>query len=88
MKEVTGVVVCSASSMNLGPFTFGKQGLGLLRAYLTAPLELLHIDFTSIETAMELDQAPKHGEHFGLLQPLYKSCHGICDPQSNCEDCC
>ena len=25
---------------------------------VTAPLELLHIDFTSIETTMELDQLP------------------------------
>ena len=34
---------------------------------VTAPLELLHIDFTSIETTMELDQPPKCGEHFGFL---------------------
>ena len=47
---------------------------------VTAPLELLHIDFTSIETMMELDQPPKGGEPFGLLQPLYKTHYGICDP--------
>ena len=41
---------------------------------VTVPLELLHIDFTSIETMM--DQPPKCGEPFGLLWPLYETCHG------------
>ena len=43
---------------------------------VTTPLELLHVDFTSIETMMELDQ------------PLYKRCYGICDCQSNSTKCC
>ena len=30
----------------------------------------------------------QNGEHFGLLWPLYKICHGICDSWSNCKDCC
>ena len=33
----------------------------------TAPLELLHMNFTSIEMTMELDQPTKCGECFGLL---------------------
>ena len=56
---------------------------------VTTPLELLHVDFTSIETMMELDQPPNMVNHFGLLQPLYKKTHhGICDPQSICENFC
>ena len=46
----------------------------------SAPLELLHVDFTSIETTMDLDQQPLCGEYFGLLQSLYKTCRGLCDP--------
>ena len=30
---------------------------------------------------------PKCDETFGLLWPLYKTCHGICDPKSNCKKC-
>ena len=30
----------------------------------------------------------KHDECFGLLQSLYKTWHGLCDPQPNCKDCC
>ena len=52
---------------------------------VAAPLELLHIDFTSNEITMELDQPPKYGEYFGLLQPLYETCYGICDLLPNCE---
>ena len=31
---------------------------------------------------------PKHGKHFGLLQPLHQTHHGVCDPQSNYKDHC
>ena len=37
----------------------------------TAPLELLHMDFTSIEMTMELDQPPNVVSMFGLLWSLY-----------------
>ena len=47
---------------------------------VTTPLELLHIDFTSIETTMELDQPLNMSEAFGLLQPLFKKWHGIHNP--------
>ena len=51
---------------------------------VTAPLELLHIDFTSTETTMELDQAP---DMVNLLLPLHEACYGICNPWSNCKNC-
>ena len=38
---------------------------------VTAPLELLHIDFTSIKTMMELDQPPNM-VNLLVLQPVYK----------------
>ena len=53
---------------------------------VTAPLELLHMDFASIEMTMELHQHPNVGKIFGLLQPLYETHHGICDPWSNCKN--
>ena len=34
---------------------------------VTAPLELLHADFMSIEMTMEFDQLTQCGECFGLL---------------------
>ena len=52
---------------------------------VSIPLEVLHVDFTSIETMMELDQPPNM---VNLLQPLYKTCYGICDAQSNSRNCC
>ena len=41
---------------------------------VTAPFKLLHMDFTSIEMTKEVSEC------FGLLQPLYKTCYGLCDP--------
>ena len=46
----------------------------------TTPLELLHIDFMSIEMTMELDQPPNVVNCSGYLQSLYKSCHSLHDP--------
>ena len=39
----------------------------MLPIIVIAPLELLHNDTASIETMIELDHPPKHGEYFGLL---------------------
>ena len=55
---------------------------------VTTPLQLLHVDFTSIETMMELDQPPNMVNLFGVLQSLYETCYGIVDPQSKSENCC
>ena len=54
---------------------------------VTASLELLHIDFTSIDNN-GVGLTPKCGEAFGLLWPLYETHYGICDPQSNCKNYC
>ena len=42
-----------------------------------APLELVHVDFTSIESTMELNKPPsvKNSCHHGSLQALCPSCH-------------
>ena len=34
---------------------------------VTAPMELLHIEFTSMEMMMELNQPPKSNGHFGIM---------------------
>ena len=55
----------------------GAQVKAPLQAILvTSPLELLHVDFTSIEMTMELDQPP-HIVNFGLLWQLHKTHYGI-----------
>ena len=46
----------------------------------TAPLDLLHIDFTSIEMTMELNKLPRGHQCPGVPGPLQKTCIGICDP--------
>ena len=46
---------------------------------VTTPLELLCVDFTSIETT-RVEWTPKCGEPFDLLWLFYNTHHGICDP--------
>ena len=41
----------------------------------TPPLHLLHIDFTSIETTLELNQSPRVANVL-----VFQACTGICDP--------
>ena len=55
---------------------------------VTTPLDLLHIWFHEHWDDYGVGSTTQHGECFGLLWQLYKTCHGICDPWSNCEDCC
>ena len=54
----------------------------------TAPLELLHVDLTSIEMMIELDQTLNVMSVFCLLWPFYKTHYDICDPRPNCKNCC
>ena len=44
----------------------------------TAPMDLLHVDFTSIETILELNRLPKCP---GVPGPFHKAHNGVCDPQ-------
>ena len=37
----------------------------------TAPLDLLHVDFTSIETTMELDKSPRVANVLVLPRPFH-----------------
>ena len=53
---------------------------------VTTPLELLHVDFTSIETMMELDQLPNMVSLF-VFWPHYETHYGVPDPRSNCKNC-
>ena len=49
----------------------------------TAPLDLLYVDFTSIEMTMELNRLPKVTNVL-VFQGLFDEGHnGICDPQSD-----
>ena len=58
----------------------GTQVKASLQAILvTSPLDLLHVDFTGIETTMELHKTPIHGECFGLCDHLLTTHYGICD---------
>ena len=52
----------------------------------TAPLDLLHVDFTSIETTLEPNQLVwKSG--VGVPRPLHEAHICICNPWSNCKNC-
>ena len=46
----------------------------------TTSLDLLHVDFTSIETTLELNKSPKVHKHLGIPRPLHKACICIFDP--------
>ena len=46
----------------------------------TAPLDLLHIDFTSIETTLETNQSPRVTNVLVFQGPFHETCVGICDP--------
>ena len=46
----------------------------------TAPLDLLHVDFTSIETTLELNQLPRVANVLGFPRPLHKKHFGMYNP--------
>ena len=54
---------------------------------VTAHLEMIHIDFMSIDMTMKLDQLLNMVSILGFLS-LYKTHHSLCDPQPNCIDHC
>ena len=58
----------------------GNSKAPLCPIVATAPLDLLHIDFTSIETTMELDTFTLSCQCLGSPRPFHKICTGICDP--------
>ena len=53
----------------------------------TAPLDLLHVDFTSIENMLEPKQSPRVANVLVFQKPLHETCVGICDSQSNNKNC-
>ena len=52
-----------------------------------APLELVHVDFTSIELTMELNQPPSVKECLGGNRPFHEIFHGICYQRSESQNC-
>ena len=46
----------------------------------TAPMDLLHVDFTSIETTMEPNRLPKVTNVLLFQVPFHEAHYGICDP--------
>ena len=52
----------------------------------TAPLDLLHVDFTSIETMLEPNQSPRV-TNILVFQDHFMKCVGVCYPQSNSKNC-
>ena len=46
----------------------------------TAPLDLLHVDFTSIETTLEPNQLPGVANILVFLDHFTKQCVGVCKP--------
>ena len=52
----------------------------------TASLDLLHVDFTSIETTLELNQSPRVSNVL-VFQDHFTKHVSICDPSSNCKNC-
>ena len=55
---------------------------------ITSPLELFCVDFTGIETMMELGPTPHIVNVLVFLWPLYETWYGICDFWSDCKNCC
>ena len=55
---------------------------------VTAPLELLHVDVTSIETTIELDQPPNMASLLVFCDNFTKHIMAYMTPQWNCENCC
>ena len=66
----------------------GTPKASLCPIVATAPLDLLHVEFTSIETMMELNQSPRVANVLVFQDHFTKHYTGICDPQSNCENHC
>ena len=54
----------------------------------TAPLELLHMGFTSIEMTMDLDQPPNVVSILVFFNHFAKHVMAYVTPPPNCEDCC
>ena len=53
----------------------------------TAPLDLLHVDFTSIETTLEPNQSPRVINVL-VFQDHFTNSIGVCEPQSNHKNHC
>ena len=53
----------------------------------TAPLDLLHVDFTSIETMLEPNQSPRDANVL-VFQDHFTKHVGVCNPLSNSENHC
>ena len=54
----------------------------------TAPMDLLHIDFMSIETTMELDKSPRVANVFVFQDHFTKYVLAYVTPKSNFENHC
>ena len=52
----------------------------------TAPLDLLHVDFTSIETTMELDQSPRVANILVFQDHFTKHVLVYVTPDQNCKN--
>ena len=63
-----------------------KAPLGPIVA--TTPLDLLHVDFTSIETTMELDKSPWVANVLVFQDHFTKHVLAYVTPQSNCKNHC
>ena len=49
----------------------------------TAVMDLLHVDFTSIEMTIALYRLSKGHQCPGVPGPFHKTHYGLCDPQSD-----
>ena len=49
---------------------------------------LVHVDFTSIESTMELNQLPSVKNILGCHRLFYEILHGICYQGSEGKNCC
>ena len=51
-----------------------------------APLELVHVNFTSVESTMELNKATKHQEHPCYHGSFHTLCLGCCNERPDGKD--
>ena len=62
-----------------------RAPLCLIKAF--APLDLVHMDFTSIETTMKLNQLPSVKNVLGHHRPFYEILYSICYQRSESQNC-
>ena len=60
----------------------------LCSIWVYAPLELVHLDYTSIESMMELNKPPMVKNVLMMMDHFTRYTLAVCDEGPDCQDCC